>query len=268
MPDHIKPTIKELEDNINKSKEEIEKIDNASANTSDKKEEADQKSSTDQKKESNQSKTNQEDKDKQEDKQAENIETDYKKKFTESSREVQILRAKDKKINEAIEKATLLEDHEEDIIKKSYPDWDVMSETEKIFAKDNYKFRKALDSLSAITKESKDIHSWNKKVDEYIEDPKTLIDNPQLEGRQEEFKHFATKPTRRGVDFETLKSAFLFEVNEKKTNHKGSMFPTGSAGTNEKSSKDKLSVMEGRQLMKVDYKTYIKYLKEGKISNE
>ena len=104
-----------------------------------------------------------------------------------------------------------------------------------------------------------------------ISDPVALSDNPGLEGSEEDFKIFAIKPTRRGVDFETLVSAFLFAKQKNAPpKKKGQMFETGSAGNREKPGKpkaDTITTEESVQLRQNDYKKYLVYLREGRIKD-
>lgn len=196
---------------------------------------------------------------------------DYKKKFAESTREAQVLAAKNKKINEAIDKASEVAEPTEDELKKEYGDWEDMTATEQRFAKDNLINKRRFDIIHQSTKEFKDIEAWNSKVDSYVGDPKTLTDNPKLEGRVEEFKAFAAKPSRRGVDFDDLVSAFLYSVESTRpAAKKGKMIETGSGGANNgvKPKGDKISLQTARALMKTDYKRYKSLLIAGKIANE
>lgn len=192
---------------------------------------------------------------------------DYKQKFTESSRESQIRESALKKTNEAIEKAAEITDIAEEELTKEFPDWDVMSDTEKRLAKDSVIQRKRFELIHQASQEGKDIRAWNEKVDTFIDDPKTLTTNTDLEGRQDEFKVFATKPSRRGADFETLVSAFLFEVDKTKIKHTGQMMPTGTGGPNDvlKPKSDKISAEESATIRETDYAKYRQLLKDGKI---
>ena len=114
------------------------------------------------------------------------------------------------------------------------------------------------------------MEAWQNKVEEFIGDPKSLVDYPELEGKQEEFKFFATKPTRSGVEFETLVSAFAHDFEKSKPVAKrAAMFESGSGGPNDKPKPktDKLTVDEGRQLMKTDYKKWKELLLANKIES-
>lgn len=194
-------------------------------------------------------------------------ETDYKKKFVESSREAQVLHARNKQINEAIDIAAQLPEPTEEELQKEYSEWDLMSDTEKRLAKDSLISTRRFRIIHEEAQKSKQGDVWNGKVDEFVTDPKTLVSHPELEGRVEEFKLFASKPTRRGVDFDDLVNAFLFEATKTvKKSNKGAMFEQGSGGEAKPPAKTgKLSVDEGRRLMQTDYAKFKQMLREGKI---
>lgn len=256
MADHAKPTPEELDENIKKAQENIEaeedkKEDIDSGYTEDDAEENDEEESQD---------------DVQEEDKKEDI--DYKKKFVDSTREAQVLAAKNKKINEAIAKASEIAEPTEDELKKEYSDWDDMTVTEQRFAKDNFINKRRFEVIHESTKEFKDIDAWNSKIDAFVDDPKTLTDNPKLEGKLEEFKAFAAKPTRRGIDLDDLVSAFLYSASIKPAN-KGKMIQSGGGGGSaaQNKSSDKISLTQARQIMKTDYQKYKSLLMAGKISN-
>ena len=194
-------------------------------------------------------------------------EPDYKKKFAESTREAQILASKNRKLNEAIEKAGDVKPPTEKELTKEYPEWEDMSEFEQKIASENLVNRKKFDAITEATKGFKDMDKWVVKVDEFIEDPLTLTEHPGLEGKEDEFKLFVTKPTRRGVDMEDLVSAFMYSEDSKPKKGKGSMFEVGTGGDSKKVKPkgDKISIEESINMRNTDYKKYLQYVKDGKI---
>lgn len=262
MKKHIKPTPEELEANAQKSLEEAEALKEIPETPETLEDEKPEDKEVEIKEE-----PVVEDKEVIEDKPQE---PDYKKKFVESSREAQILHSKNKKISDAFEKASQLPDPTDDEMKVEYPDWDLMSDFEKKIAKDSVKNTKRFQAMEEVTKGFKKLGDWQDKVNSFIEDPKTLVDNPELDGKEDEFKLFATKPTRIGVPLEDVVSAFLYNVEKEvkmKPKNKGSMFETGTGGANEKQKPktDKITVDQARILRNTDYKKYTEYLKAGKI---
>jgi len=279
MPNHQKPTAEELEESIRKNQEEIDKQEQETTDddsTDDPKEEENEEEVVEEAEDS-EDKEEEEDKEKPaEEKSAEKPqetqeEIDYKKKFVASTREAQVLNAKDKKWNETIDKAAKLPEPTDEELQQEYPEWAEMSATERKLAKDNLINKKRFAMLDAVAQESRNIEAWNQKVDTFIEDPKTLVDNPELEGKQEDFKIFATKATRRGVDFNDLVLAFFGEAAKNaKPKQKGQMFERGTGGPNDapKPKSDKLSVEEADRLMRTDYKKWRQLLSEGKLASQ
>lgn len=192
-------------------------------------------------------------------------EPDYKKKFTESSREALILHSKNKKINDAIERAQEMAEPTDEELAAEYGDLSEMSELEKRLARENLANKRKFNLLDEVTKESKNIEEWNEKVDAFIDSPQTLVDIPDLEGKQDEFKAFAGKATRRGVDFETLVAAFLHEADKARIKHKGKMLESGNAGADKAEKPKKLTMEEGRKLRSQNYNLWKQYLSQGKI---
>ena len=196
-------------------------------------------------------------------------EPDYKEKFSESSREAQKIRAKNRKLNEGISKASEINAVDDEELQAEYPDWDVMSETEQKLARKNLINDKRFALVTKATEEATKIEKWGDDVDTFVEDPKTLVDNPSLEGKVDEFKAFANNQSNHAVPFKILVSAFLHDMSIKKVKNKGKMMEVGSGGPNEKlkTKGDKISLDEAAKLMKSDYKKYKEFLLSGKIDN-
>ena len=273
---HVKPTAEELQEGIDKVTSELEGMDKTA-----KDDDLDKGGSTDkpqpktgEKGSTSGSEDGKDDKKVVEDtddtEKDEKPEVNYKKKFVESTREAQVLYAKNKKINDAFDKAKDLPDPTEDDMKAEYTDWDVMSDFEKKMAKDTMISKKRFEAIGEVNRGFKEIEEWQAKIDAFSDDPNSLVDNPKLEGKMEEFKAFATKPSRRGVDFEDLIPAFLYSEDQEKPKNKGKMFETGTGGpaTKSKPKSDKISIEEARSLRETDYSKYKELLKAGKIKSD
>lgn len=195
-------------------------------------------------------------------------EVDYKKKFVESSRESIVNHARARKFTEAVTQAAGVDAPTEEELMSEYKDWDLMTDTEKLLARDGLINKKRFKIMESVAQEGKNIEDWIAKVDTFIENPATLVSNPELEGKQEEFKLFASKPTRRGLDFGDLILAFIGEnAKNVKPKMKTSMMEDGTGGPKEtpKPKSDKISLDEAKLLMQTDYKKYKELLKDGKI---
>jgi hypothetical protein len=198
----------------------------------------------------------------------------YKKKFSESSREAQKIAAKNRVINKAlIDAEEAPEPTEEDLIKE-FPDWDVMSETERGLAKETVISRQWRQTISKAKEQATKIEKWNESVEEFIDDPKTLVDSPELEGKTEEFKTFAIEEANNSVPYKLLVSAFLHDQQTKQVKQKGKMFENGSGGPNEKPQlKDgMITLEEARRLrespVEGSYQKYKDLLMAGKIKSD
>ena len=193
---------------------------------------------------------------------------DYKKKFIENQREAIILASKNKKLNEAIDNASKIAEPTKEELVAEYPEWEDMSTTEQRLAKDTLISKRRFSLIQDANKESHDIEAWNIKVDEYLIDPQTLIANPELEGKTEDFRLFAMKQSRRGIPFEDLVKAFLYDESKipKKT---GKMIEEGAGGDNHKPKpvSDKISLEQARILRVTDYKKYSELLRDGRIES-
>lgn len=188
-----------------------------------------------------------------------------------SSREAQKIYAKNRVMNQAIiEAEDIPTPTEEDLSKEIGEDkWDVMSDVERELFKETVISRKWRAKIKEAGDQATKIEKWNESVDAFIGDPNIITANPALDGKQEAFSEFASKPENNSVPFKILVSAFLFEESTKK-GHKGQMFPTGSGGPNvkDKPKSDKLSIEEGRALRESDYAKWKEYLKSGKLSTD
>lgn len=269
MANHTKPSPEELEANIKKSLEDLDNLETKPNVEESETEKEEVVAETDGGDNPEPTETEEEVTEEKEEEEKEENGEDYKERFKESTREAQILHNKNEKLSKAvIESSKVSEPTQEEIIAE-YPDWDVMSETEQKLAKKALIADKRLRVLDEIAKDTQDASVWNAKVDQFVDDPKVLIANPDLEGKEEEFRIFASKKSRRGVDFEILVSSFLYDVSKTVKKHKGAMFEKSNGGRSAPTKSDgKLSVQQGRVLMQSNYNEYRRLLKAGKIANE
>lgn len=206
----------------------------------------------------------------QEEEEAEPSKELYKKKFSESSKESQKLYAKNRVMNKAIADAEDVPEPTEEELEKEFSDWDVMSDTEKTFAKETIISRNWRETISKAKDQASKIEKWSESVDDFVGDPKTYIDAPELEGKQSEFAEFAKQEENNNVPMHILKSAFLHENSSGKQPNKGRMFEKGSGGPNDKPTPrtDKITIEEASKLRQTDYNKYKEYLVAGKIETD
>lgn len=191
-----------------------------------------------------------------------------KKNYADSTREAQKLYRNNVEVNRALDEASKLEPPTDEEMMKVFPEWDTLDDVTKRIARENELSKRKFDMLQKASEVTKSIQAWNEKVDAFIGDPKTMINYPELEGKEEDFKIYVSGKEGIGAHFDVLVPAFLHDVASKKTSHKGQqMFERGTGGPSDKPAQksDKINLTEARLLMKTDYKKYVKYLKEGKI---
>lgn len=203
----------------------------------------------------------------EEEPQAEPSKEIYKKKFSESSREAQKLGAKNRVINKALIDAEEAPEPTEEELSAEFDGWDVMTDTEKGLAKETVISRNWRQSISKAKEQATKIEKWNDSVEDFLDDPRTLIDIPALDGKEADFKEFATKEENNSVPLKTLVGAFLYENSTKQVKHKGKMFENGSGGPNEKPQPKtgKISLEQARQLRESNYDKWKEYSAKGLI---
>jgi len=193
-----------------------------------------------------------------------------KQKSSASARENQKIYAKNRVINKALADAEDVPEPTEEELASEFSDWDVMSDTEKLLAKETVISRSWRKVIASAKEQATKIEKWNESVEEFVDDPKTLNDNPELEGKIDEFKEFATAESNNSVPFNILVSAFLHENFKTRLPNKGRMFEKGAGGSNEKPTpKDgSITLEEGRKLRETDYPKWKEYLNAGKIKSD
>ena len=195
----------------------------------------------------------------------------YKKKFSASSRENQKINAKNRVINKAIQEAEDIPEPTEEEMQSLYgDDWDLMSDVEKTLAKETVISRNWRKVISESKDQATKIEKWNESVETFVDDPKTLVDNPELEGKTEEFKTFAIEEANNSVPFNILVSAFLHEHSKNGKSNKGKMFERGTGGSNDKPQlkKGTITLEEGRRLRETEYAKWKELLTQGKIESD
>lgn len=193
-----------------------------------------------------------------------------KKKSSASARENQKIYAKNRVINKALLDAEEIPEPTEEELVKEYPDWDVMSDFEKTLAKETIISKNWRKTISQAKEQATKIEKWNESVEDFIDDPKTLLDNPALEGKQEKFREFATAEANNNVPFNLLVGAFLHDQSQTKPKNKGRMFERGSSGPNDnpRPKSNKIGLDEARKLRETNYPEWKKALIEGRIESD
>jgi len=190
-----------------------------------------------------------------------------KTKLSASARENQKIYAKNRVINQALVEADSIPEPTEQELSSEFSDWDLMSDIEKNLARETVMSRTWRKVISEAKEQATKIEKWNDSVDEFIEDPVTLNNNPGLEGKADAFREFALNEANNSVPFNILVSAFLHDHSSGKESNKGVMFEKGNGGPNDRPlpKTDKLTLQEARKLRETDYNKWKEYNKLGKI---
>ena len=192
---------------------------------------------------------------------------ELKKKLSASARENQKIYAKNRVLNQALADVDEIPEPTDEQLFAEFKDWDVMSDIERTLARETVISRRWRFRIKEAQDQAKKIEKWNESVNTFVDDPKTLNDNPELEGKQEEFRTFATRESNNSVPFDILVGAFLHEQSKDGKPHKERMFETGSGGPNDKPQpkSDKISLEDARKLRDSNYGKYKEMLRAGKI---
>ena len=192
-----------------------------------------------------------------------------KKKLSASASENQIIYAQNQKMADALDKAAEVPEPTDADLAKEYPDWEDKTDSEKKLAKKLLYNELQLKAITNASADFKDLKQWQGKVNEFIENPETLTKNPLLEGKEDDFRLYALKPTRRGVDFDDLVAGFLYSHGAARPKNKGQMFPAGSGGDKKSITpkSTKLTVDQGAMLRQTNYGEYRRQLRAGNIDN-
>ena len=193
---------------------------------------------------------------------------DYlKKELSASARENQKILAKNRVMNKALLDAEEIPEPTDEEMKGKFNDWDTMSDIEQTLAKETVVSRKWRETIAQAKGQATKIEKWHDSVDEFVSDPKSLLKYTDLEGKQDDFREYATQEANNSVPFEVLVPAFLHTHTTGKKSNKGSMFPRATGGVKEKPQpkSDKVSLEEARKIRETDYNEYKRLLQEGKI---
>ncbi len=155
----------------------------------------------------------------------EDKETDYKKRYSDSSRENQVLQLRLKKQQEDLEAIKNTPEPTEDQCKAEYGDeWEDMSPAMQKIAKKNFHSELKDKALEKINTQQKEDESYREQVGVFAADPSTVKMFPELIGNESKFENWAMMPTRRGLDLEALATIFVTNMQRSSGDRKA-LFP-------------------------------------------
>ena len=183
---------------------------------------------------------------------------DWETKAKESAKEAMVLKAQIDKIEEEKTKKVEIT---EDFLKEKYPDWEDMTLGEQKAIKKTEELAQELQEIKNNTNQFNNDRKWQENVETYInEEVPDLF--PTIVGREEEFKRFATRPSRKGLPMDDLAKIFLFEnpVTEKKR----SLFH--ASGGEAPPAKEGMTPEEAAELMRTRPGEYVRLIRAKKLN--
>lgn len=193
---------------------------------------------------------------------------DYEKKFGESTRENQILAAQLEQERLKNARRELTTEPTDSELLAAFPEWDLMTDTEKRLARESFAAKRISSTLFAEREQEKAERQWNTDLE------LTIAQNPSLQGKELAFKEFAKKPTHRGAPLGTLVSAFLFESSAPSSTPASTPAPTepqpglpgGNGGPRGTEKPKLLTGEELKQLRETDEKAWREYITTHDVS--
>jgi type IV secretory pathway VirB10-like protein len=192
-------------------------------------------------------------------------ETDWKARYAGSTREAQVLAAKNRQITEAVSSAAQIEISDAEM-RSLYNEWEMMDEVQKKMAKENALASKRFQLIQEKVEETKKVDEWVDKVKQFSTDPVTLSKYSALEGHETEFAQYAMVPSRLNQDMDDLARSFLYNLKPAEKKRK-TLFQTGGGGPEAPKPKE-LSVTEIKFIRENQPKEYERLLKLKKIKIE
>lgn len=185
----------------------------------------------------------------------------WKNKFSQSSREANLLREAEEARKKAEQDST--KQPTESDLRQAFPSWDGMTETEKDLARESLVTRRMAESAGKLSQEQQAINSWNTSIE------LAIASNDALLGKEQLFRQFASQPKYRGTDMTLLVDAFL---------HKNAPAPApapaptprpglepGNGGPRTPDKPKTLSADELKAMRTTDPKGYQDYLKTHEV---
>lgn len=193
-------------------------------------------------------------------------EPDYKKKFSESSAEAQSLALRKKAYEDKIAEARALPEPTVEELKEKYPDWDELSPTVQQMARESLHNKKKNALIETIADQQKADEEYYGKADAFAVDPENVKRFPALEGQEELFKKFASKESRRGLDFEDIAVIFSGVYPKSRRASNRSLFPRNGASNDKKKPASKhMDAATASNLRITSPKAYNEMVRSGRI---
>jgi hypothetical protein len=126
---------------------------------------------------------------------------DYEKKFADSTRENQILQSK--LDAQERDRQDLTKEPTDSDLRTAFPEWDTLTDFEKRSARLSYDAQRTAAMANQSVRQLQDERAWNTGIE------LAVSSDPALQGKEQAFRQFASKPQYKGVSMDVLIPAFL-----------------------------------------------------------
>jgi hypothetical protein len=185
---------------------------------------------------------------------------DYEKKFSESTRENQILQAQLEEERKKNARRELTKEPTDSELRQAFPDWDEMTPTEQRATRIAFQADKRSQAIVVEREAEKAEREWN----EGLED--TVLAHPELDGKETAFKDFAKRPSHRGAPMDVLVDAFLHKSGAPSPAPKPKQgLEPANGGPRASETKPKYTAEEMTAIQKSDSKKYREMLLAGEF---
>lgn len=187
-------------------------------------------------------------------------EIDYKKKFSESTTENQILAATNEELKNRIRELT--KEPTDSELRAAFPDWEFMDDTAKRSARLSFNANRLAEKHELERQQERAEQTWKNDLEAAI------TAHPELDGKEREFKDFASQPTHKGAPMQVLVDAFLHKIGVAPPPPPLTPKPGLEKGSGGPKESEKPAVLSGEELKALrvsDEKAYMEYIKTHDI---
>jgi len=184
----------------------------------------------------------------------------WKQKFSASSSEANLLREAEAARVKAQQEQT--KEPTEPELRTAFPSWDLMSDTEKELARRTFAAERTAGKAAQTAQELQAERSLATSIE------LVTASNTALQGKEQAFREYASRPQYRGVPMDVLVNSFLNisgSAPAPKTTPKPGL-ETGQGGPRTVSKPTGLTMDQLAALRKSDQKAYEKYIKTHDIT--
>ena len=183
---------------------------------------------------------------------------DYEKKFSESSRENQLLQERIRSLEAAGQDLT--KEPTDSDLKAAFPEWDGLDDFQKGVARRAYNAERIAGASAQKADALASERSWNTSIE------LAVSSNPSLQGKEQAFRQFAQKPQYRNVPMDLLVDTFLQRnPSAPPTTTPRPGLEPGNGGPRTPDKPQQISADDLALLRKTDEKAYMEYVKTHEI---